>query len=178
MPGLELCGSNCLDVMNNPAHCGGCKTKCAKREACFSGVCGCRQGFAKCGEACVNLDSDPSNCGACGVDCSEDSACSKGVCMKQGCPGSATTCKGKKGGEGCVDTASDPSHCGSCEGECDTSEVCVAGSCAPYAPASPCHSCPCEAACAALLGDGTSCCPGAGDTASCVAAPSCPKLPP
>jgi hypothetical protein len=88
------CNSACLDVLNDPANCGGCMSSCTGSETCEFGVCGfdsctpselggpCHtDGGAGqcCGSGCSDTTSDPANCGGCGIGCG-DAGCLEGVC--------------------------------------------------------------------------------------------------
>ncbi|MEI8259156.1 MAG: hypothetical protein WCJ30_26100, partial [Deltaproteobacteria bacterium] len=82
-PGSTVrCGSTCVDLRTDPAHCGVCTTTCAGAERCAAGVCGlvCPTGQTACGSECVTLGSDRQNCGACGSACPAGQVCSVGAC--------------------------------------------------------------------------------------------------
>ena len=67
----DLCGDECVDIMTNPAHCGGCNDACSApgnaTATCAGGACGfeCNPGHHLCGDACAPSDSVNS----CGTSC-------------------------------------------------------------------------------------------------------------
>lgn len=94
-PGLELCGSACIDTSHHPEHCGGCDVACAEGEVCSEGACDvvCGGDLVECDQACVDLSADPSNCGACGTACTDQQACDGGACLEIVCmPGDQEWC--------------------------------------------------------------------------------------
>jgi hypothetical protein len=99
-PPLSECGGICVDLGNNPQHCGTCSTVCpscptGSEAICVGGTCSCTSscpvGLTECGGICVDLGSNPQNCGACGTVCP---ACGKG--RKTTCEGGACGCTQKK----------------------------------------------------------------------------------
>jgi len=70
---LTLCGSQCVDVENDPNNCGSCGHECNGSPSacnfCSGGAC-----------HAFNLQNDPSNCGTCGHVCLATQVCSGGVC--------------------------------------------------------------------------------------------------
>ncbi|WP_437968451.1 MXAN_6577-like cysteine-rich protein [Sorangium sp. So ce260] len=121
-PGLEECGGRCVDLDNNPRHCGGCGEKCPDDQLCEDGACRCDVGLEACDGGCADLSKDPMHCGACGAGCALDQTCVDGACA---CDDGLTSCDGK-----CVDPTSDPEHCGACGVVCVGGLVCQAGTCA------------------------------------------------
>jgi hypothetical protein len=141
------CGSECIDIATDPAHCGGCNVACPPGAACVAGACGCSPRTADagldaeagvdagkdasadaatspalmmlCDYACVDVSSDPLRCGACGHACDANEACVDSKCI----------CKGQQCGGKCVVTGSDPNNCGSCGTVCPY--ACTGGQCAP-----------------------------------------------
>ncbi|HLT28638.1 MAG TPA: hypothetical protein VK013_01245 [Myxococcaceae bacterium] len=81
-PGLESCGSACIDPMNDKANCGGCGIACGALQICTEGVCGCREGTTDCNGACVATESDGQHCGACGNVCGELEVCADSTCVR------------------------------------------------------------------------------------------------
>lgn len=91
-PGLVECGSDamvlCVDVMNDPAHCGSCFSDCAAMgaDACRAGVCDCPGGpFNRvCHGVCTDTRDDVFGCGDGCVDCTlafgRDAECDEGEC--------------------------------------------------------------------------------------------------
>ena len=79
-PGLSACGSACVDLRSDVAHCGGCDQPCAG--VCVEGECEdqCDSPKTLCGTACVDLDSDPLHCEECGEACDADEVCVAGKC--------------------------------------------------------------------------------------------------
>ena len=78
--GYEKCDGveGCVDILNNPNHCGNCDTDCGNNAYCENGVCLCNNGFSRCkasgghvycGEEIENcIESKyPEHCGAKGL---------------------------------------------------------------------------------------------------------------
>ena len=81
------CGSACIDLQSDPAHCGACGNGCVGEEVCLAGSCQvapCPAGLLRCGSACVDTATSLSHCGACGVICaapaSATASCAAGSC--------------------------------------------------------------------------------------------------
>jgi hypothetical protein len=127
--GLTLCGSVCVDLKLDSAHCGTCDTACAGDRACAAGVCeiSCGADHLVCGDVCVAYLTDSNNCGSCGNVCDSGYACEAGKCEIQ-CTAPATRCGSETAGF-CADLASDEAHCGTCTTTCDTGKVCELGVC-------------------------------------------------
>ena len=119
----ETCsvGNLCIDLTNDPAHCGACGTACPATSSCVDGVCMCPGSQSACDGRCVDLMSDPGNCGSCQTDCG-DLFCLEGRCSSD-C-GDLAECTGA-----CVDLISDSAHCGACASVCGTGTYCVGGQC-------------------------------------------------
>ena len=90
--GLTCCGGKCIDLRNDPKHCGDCNVVCASG-LCVNGLC-CPPGATKCGNACcsftccggntcVDTRHDINNCGSCGNKCnaSQCQTCQNGTCV-------------------------------------------------------------------------------------------------
>ena len=110
--GKTVCGTECVDLGGNPAHCGYCTRACpASAVACKAGDCVCPDGIKWCVTAniCVNLDGSLLNCGSCG----------------HACTGANPRCCGGA----CKDIAWDEQHCGSCANACPSGKVCCKGGC-------------------------------------------------
>lgn len=95
--GLTKCGTQCVDLSNDPTNCGAC------RNVCVSGVCKnrscvvCQPGFTACPDgSCADLNNDMQNCGSC----------------HNICPPGSTSCQGGT----CYPT---PRVCGPCTRNCD-----------------------------------------------------------
>lgn len=96
--GRMLCGSTCIDTMNDNNNCGVCGRVCSGAfrcsggvcvtcgavgqacctsgttcttagSTCVSGSCACGTGLTSCAGSCVNFTTDRNNCGACGRVC-------------------------------------------------------------------------------------------------------------
>ena len=123
---LQTCDGKCVDLRNDPNHCGGCINPCSAGEICTAGACSvaCAGGTTSCQGKCVDAQNDVSNCGACGTKCGAGEVCSAGKCGLN-CAGGSTQCAGT-----CVDAQNDPQNCGACDAACAAGEVCAAGKCA------------------------------------------------
>jgi hypothetical protein len=134
----EVCcsGSQCADIMNDDANCGGCGQKCTAPLGCANGACACHglicaAGNACCASGCADLANDPQNCGACGTTCAANETCGVGpsgaptcLCGDKSCSAGELCCGGN-----CVNSSS--SDCGSCDHACKKGESCSnAGACA------------------------------------------------
>lgn len=53
--GETACGSQCIDTLSDPSHCGGCGQACGTGELCMEGVCGCPDGLDVCDPADADL---------------------------------------------------------------------------------------------------------------------------
>jgi alpha-tubulin suppressor-like RCC1 family protein len=62
--GYTQCGSDCVDLQNDPSHCGSCDNMCPADQQCFSGTCmpRCPDGQHPCAGVCVS-SSDVNTCG-------------------------------------------------------------------------------------------------------------------
>lgn len=131
---LVACGEDCVDVSNDPAHCGGCDTPCAGGELCVDSVCQpvCPMGQVECGGACFDTNASAEHCGGCDMPCDPAEVCMGGVCALACDPG-LEACNGA-----CVDLQADEANCGGCDKACAGCEQCGAGVCAlPAAPPAP-----------------------------------------
>ena len=132
-PGLV---DTCVDLQNDPKHCGGCGNACAQGKVCQQGAClvDCLGGSTKCDvggvDLCIDVQNDPSHCGGCGNACAQGKVCQQGACVVD-CLGGSTKCD-VGGVDVCVDTTTDVAHCGGCNTECaaaNASNFCSSGSC-------------------------------------------------
>jgi hypothetical protein len=127
-PDCETCGgAACIDVMTDPAHCGGCDMPCPPGIACDQGTCACPDGTMQCGDACVDPTADGQHCGGCDQPCEADLVCLDGQCS-MGC-GALTECAG-----GCVDPDTNALHCGGCDSPCPSGAACEGGACTCAGP--------------------------------------------
>lgn len=119
------CDGVCVDLRDDPAHCGACGRVCPAGQVCGAGVCRleCPSGFTNCDGRCRNLDFDRAACGACNVACAAGLVCSKGACALH-CGGGAVKC-----GDRCTTVDADPQNCGACGTRCPTGATCVGGVC-------------------------------------------------
>lgn len=96
-----LCSGTCVDVREDPAHCGRCNVVCPMSASCEGGICvgssgagrsgaarvavvptRCRSTEAFCRGACIDTESDPLNCGGCDRGCpAEAPVCGRGRCV-------------------------------------------------------------------------------------------------
>lgn len=67
-PDVPSPANPCVDLSQDPQHCGDCATQCGNQQVCSNGQC-CAEGRTGCPDGCVNLDNDPDNCNACGRVC-------------------------------------------------------------------------------------------------------------
>ncbi len=79
-PGGALCGTVCVDTVNDRNNCGSCGNVCSDGVPCIAGSCTCPPGFSACPTGCEDLASDASNCGACGTVCRFGTSCVAGTC--------------------------------------------------------------------------------------------------
>ena len=121
--GLTDCSGACLDIVDDPGHCGDCDTVCRDDQICNDDTCECATGLTECDGACVDLQTDADHCGACAdAACRDDEVCTSGSCA---CPSGLTECD-----SACVDLQTDADHCGACDAACRDDQVCASGSCA------------------------------------------------
>ncbi|MBW2263743.1 MAG: hypothetical protein JRG91_17415 [Deltaproteobacteria bacterium] len=128
--GLVMCGTECVDVDSDPAHCGGCFSACGTDEFCSLGSCvtECPSYLSECGFACVDLEFNPAHCGACDHMCASWEYCSSGSCLDT-CPPGLVRC-----GLECIDVRNDPLHCGDCDTICPEDEMCSEFTCVEECP--------------------------------------------
>jgi hypothetical protein len=113
--GKTRCGTQCVDLRYDEAHCGACNVPCAAglscREGvcscstyraacttgdtscsknCVDGTCGCGNGKTRCGPRYVDTGSDKAHCGACDTPCPEGLTCKQGVCSCSWLSGACT----------------------------------------------------------------------------------------
>jgi len=115
------CGSGCVNVATDPAHCGRCGLSCAVGATCAGGICACPAGAVMCSGVCALLASDRNNCGVCGRTCGPAGSCAGGVCS---CAPGTVMCSG-----GCASLVSDPRNCGACGRNCALTVACVSAAC-------------------------------------------------
>lgn len=103
-PDKTRCGTNCVDLENDPANCGACDNQCPGPSPddafghgsplCVLGKCTyhCPPGFADCDHridnGCeVDLNTDPLHCGTCDVACdvAGGQPCGAGRCLTGPC---------------------------------------------------------------------------------------------
>lgn len=78
--GQALCGDRCIDIMNDPDHCGACDKACDATHGCSNGSCSCSRTESACATGCSDLQTDAKNCGSCGKACGAGQTCAAGVC--------------------------------------------------------------------------------------------------
>jgi hypothetical protein len=123
--GRASCGGVCIDILTDPANCGGCGGLCAASEACVGGAClmisgpsqadVCAvQGLVDCGGYCgADAGGGGGGCLALGSACTYavdeccGGACLYGMCQcsppRDVCANGSTCCSGVCGGDGfCV----------------------------------------------------------------------------
>jgi hypothetical protein len=160
------CGSRCVDLDDDPDHCGACGRACALAEECVEGVCKAAcEADGVCGGVCVDVANDPANCGTCGRWCDNDEVCEVGQCVRtcsescgehELCVAGLCTCRVGYSvcNDKCVDLQTDDNNCGTCERGCDGQPCgggeCLEDDCAPWPDA-------CEHACTDVATDPANC---------------------
>ncbi|MFT3926147.1 MAG: hypothetical protein QM778_26620 [Myxococcales bacterium] len=152
--GYELCGTECVDMRNNPTQCGtscGARVDCTGEgypygTTCVNGFCACPVGWTvKNGEGyeCVDTQNDPNNCGSIYNGCNTQALeiCQAGKCVALTCSDNTVACNYynydiNRNVVACVDTQNDQLNCGACGNTCDKfgegpnpNMACVAGQC-------------------------------------------------
>ncbi|MCB9641123.1 MAG: hypothetical protein H6727_19655 [Myxococcales bacterium] len=120
---LEACAGRCVDLMNDPQHCGGCGILCPAKQSCSKGRCvdACDAGEEDCQRSCVDLQKSVFHCGKCTAACALGGVCESGVCK---CPAERENCAGA-----CVDPLNNPDHCRICDLQCSQGQTCYEGLC-------------------------------------------------
>lgn len=147
--GYTLCGDQCLNLQNDPDHCGDCELVCSATNvamrSCGGGICDgtCSPGYEDCNsdklrDGCeTDVEGDPDHCGSCDGSCSGNHVavrtCTAGDCSGT-CENGFANCDGDLKSNGCeINEQADPSHCGGCGRACSTNNVrtpsCAAGQC-------------------------------------------------
>jgi hypothetical protein len=155
MPPMSTCpGGLCVNLKNDPAHCGNCGTVCPTNGSCQNGGCQCPLGDRICTatNTCANLLMDPNNCGMCGNQCGPGSTCNNGFCGMPVCTGTQIMC-----GLTCVDPLTDPRNCGGCSQPCAPSQVCTDGICNYPPPTCPLETSDCKGVCTDVTLDANHC---------------------
>ena len=171
LEGETVCEGDCVNLRNDPGHCGNCGLECDENEVCENGSCVsacapacdastelcveadcvCRPPYEACDGVCVDTSSDAGHCGVCRNPCDVGEACREGDCIPEG------DCDYQSCGDACVDTDVHHLHCGGCDDPCDADQICVAGECILVTfPEVDCNSCPCELGC--VEGEFPTCC--------------------
>ena len=121
--GRARCGGDCVELREDPMHCGGCGIACDAGEVCSEGACvpACPAGMAPCDGQCVHLDRDWDHCGACGNPCPAGEMCASGECVAA-CPQGMEACE-----RSCVDLRADRENCGACGEACAPGMLCTGG---------------------------------------------------
>lgn len=191
-PGLTNCSGKCVNLNNDPKHCGDCDVKCASG-LCVNGLC-CPPGAVQCGNSCcsftccggntcVDINNDKNNCGSCGNVCPSTATCNSGKCIcPTGSPPCGNTCctTGQvclNGNTCCASTQVCGSTC------CPAGQVCQGGTCVvPTCTGQTCGSfvpgCDNNAACYCFMtAEGTSGCGPSVPCASqqCTKSSDCPS---
>ena len=128
----QKCDNVCVDLSNDPTHCGDCSVACLPSQICSDGQCVCPTEIPDlCGARCVNLQTSTTDCGTCYNGCSPK-RCIAGAC---GCAATDVTC----GADGaCFDPMNDDNHCGDpsttdqatiCSNKCGQYQKCISGQC-------------------------------------------------
>ena len=144
-PPLLACGEECVNIDENPDHCGDCFYECEVSEICFRGICKCPNGQMKCKGHCIDVMNDSTNCGGCGLEnetpqegfvCGSASnpcpklVCDNGACARKICNSGFELCCEEEGyGGECVDLNNDNNNCGKCDKMCSAPKSCKLGNC-------------------------------------------------
>jgi hypothetical protein len=177
--------AGCVDLQNNPNHCGACGNVCPLVLGSAPGqTAGSGGEFlfqeACCRGACSNPLADAQDCGACGIICAPGQSCAGGICTCEAtipCP-SGRVCAnglccppGQQGCSGqCVDALNDPHNCGDCGVTCTPGQSCLKGHCTCGGPCS--ATCPSGQICCS-----DRCCDPVKDPVNCSVSPSvCPPV--
>ena len=136
--GFEKCEGTdeCVDILNNPKHCGNCDTDCGENAYCENGVCLCNKGFSRCDPLICGDNKEcresryPHHCGAEGLanESTPNSpnfigfTCDKtSDCIKKGnsweCACESLICDNR-----CIDPDHDMTYCGATN--CDDGHNC------------------------------------------------------
>lgn len=119
---LVDCGGACIDVRNDPGHCGGCDVLCLVYELCVAGECSTEEPDGGCAPSCEGRECSDDGCGGSCGECDSNEMCaSGGLCL---CREELTDC-----GDNCVDVRSHASHCGGCDQACLPGQRCVGATC-------------------------------------------------
>ncbi len=113
----DRCDGECVDVSEDPRHCGACGAACAGGERCRAGAC-----CAPAPESCNGADDD------CDQRIDEGLPSALGCAPGETCSGGACAC-GATCDDACVDTTADARHCGGCDRACADGLDCVDGAC-------------------------------------------------
>ncbi|MCB9596591.1 MAG: hypothetical protein H6719_27960 [Sandaracinaceae bacterium] len=142
--GLTVCGTACVRLSNDPAHCGACDAACSTNHAspaCVASECrlSCDPGFDDCdrdvASGCEQRLDTPVHCGACGAACTRANAaasCATGSCVLGACDAGFGNCDGNAT-NGCEQALNTVTHCAGCGTLCqlpNATESCATGSCA------------------------------------------------
>ena len=131
------CGGECVNITDNPDHCGGCFNKCEDNAPIYSHADECKEGECRfmCDDEHGNIGVDFTartihcielNTAACCtkdengrcIGCGEGQICNGGTCEESGCPGeNQVACDGI-----CVDIKTSKAHCGGCGKPCEDVE--------------------------------------------------------
>lgn len=85
--GTVDCAGECVSIMIDDRHCGGCNRPCAMYATCMDGRCelNCPPTLAPCGGECVNVYTNPAHCGDCDQPCPDGIPCERGQCIDKPC---------------------------------------------------------------------------------------------
>jgi hypothetical protein len=152
--GLTECNLACVDIEQDPAHCGACGRACTAGQICSAGTCGSPEAAADVGEdgkepdavemdaamadrssheggspdgaTCLPPYDTPEHCGDCETRCVDPTP----LCGLQGSFQCVARCDAPLVACGaiCVNTSSDEKNCGACGVVCP-SGICQAGGC-------------------------------------------------
>jgi hypothetical protein len=117
--GTAQCGAQCVNLKEDPNHCGSCDKTCAATESCAAGEC-----YPRCNDQVRNGNESDVDCGgACTAcpdarTCATANDCASGVCLNSKCVARSCTDGLKSGDETDVD-------CGGACVACDEGKSCT-----------------------------------------------------
>ena len=76
------CNGQCVDLRNDPNHCGTCTNQCltgfCENSTCTTSCTG--ESLRMCQGSCTNISNDSNNCGGCQISCGRNMGCFNSQC--------------------------------------------------------------------------------------------------